>query len=891
MRLATSALLIAVAALAAAQAPLKTVTPEVAKTWERLGTWTVTRDGRWHAATVDRIDADGRLVVKENDGKNGFEVPNGSGPVFSPDGAWVAYRVSPPKAAAEKLRNERKPVETKLVWRELASGKETTVDAVATFQFLKSGPLIYRRAPAEGNKEGAAELGVVNLATGDTLILDAVTDFAANRAEDILAVETATARGTKSVVLLDPKAGTMRPLYTGPDSPAGLGFARKADVLGFMLGKEEPKKAGKDNRIVIVTDLRGAPKSRTLEPQKQAGYPAGSRLVDAAGLRLSDDGKVVSFGIGRWRPEVKPDPIASNVEIWNTMDLVTVPMQRVTAGADAQAASTAVWHLDQPAYRLVDEAGKTDAVLSSTGGIALVNDETPYLKAASDGTDVYDVRVIDTLTGVSRTLAKGLNFPARLSPTGRFAMTFDKGRWTVYDAATGKELAKTPAGFEETLDDHTVVQKPPSNGGTWLRDDAGWIVSDDFDLWRFTPGLGFAKMTDGRTAKLRHAVVDDRPDDGEFVSAAEPIFVTTQSPETKREGFGVIENGKFRSLIADDRAFISLRRAGETDRLLFVSLSETDSPALMVTNTRFEAMKPVLRTNPQQREYAWTRNRLVSYKSRWGAPLQGVLSYPADYQPGRQYPMVTYIYERLSDEMHNYQMPNPYAPYSVGELTQRGYFVFKPDIAYHRAGRPGEDAVDCLEPAVAAAAKMEPGIDAARVGLIGHSWGGYQTAFVTSVSKTFRVGVAGAPLTDLVSMANTHYWNVGMPNQPILETSQGRMRKPFYEAMTEYLANSPIWRSETRRAPILIAHGDADGAVDYHQGVALYNTLRRMGKPAVLVLYPGENHGLAKKSVREDYARRMYHYLDVHLRAIPAEGWVTSGTPLLDGREAVGKKD
>jgi dipeptidyl aminopeptidase/acylaminoacyl peptidase len=368
--------------------------------------------------------------------------------------------------------------------------------------------------------------------------------------------------------------------------------------------------------------------------------------------------------------------------------------------------------------------------------------------------------------------------------------------------------------------------------------------------------------------------------DDEFLRLDKPTYFTLQGEDTKRSGFAVrLPSGEFQTLAYDDQRFAALRRIREGDRFLFSLQSFSEAPGFYVTNGRFEAVKPVLRTNPQQSEFAWGKTQLVSYKSRWGMPLQGVLVYPAVYRQGSTYPMVTVIYERQSDGLHSYRFPSETDPYNVQMLSQRGYFVFLPDIAY-RTGNPGLSAVDCLEPALDAVLRLRAGVDPQRIGLAGHSWGAYQTVFVLTKSKRFRVGVAGAPLTELISMSNSFYWNTGVPNVEIFEASQGRMGVPWWDALQQYMANSPLFQVQGLQAPLMVVFGDEDGAVDWHQGQYLYNTLRRMGKPLVMVVYRGENHFPAKRSNQLDFTRRAWHFLDVHLKGAKPEAWVTQGQPL-----------
>jgi len=80
----------------------------------------------------------------------------------------------------------------------------------------------------------------------------------------------------------------------------------------------------------------------------------------------------------------------------------------------------------------------------------------------------------------------------------------------------------------------------------------------------------------------------------------------------------------------------------------------------------------------------------------------------------------------------------------------------------------------------------------------------------------------------------------------------------------------------------MILHNDKDGAVDFNQGIELFNILRRLHKPVVMLQYEGENHGLVKAENQRDYAVRMREFFDHHLLGAPAPPWLTDGVRRLD---------
>ena len=171
-------------------------------------------------------------------------------------------------------------------------------------------------------------------------------------------------------------------------------------------------------------------------------------------------------------------------------------------------------------------------------------------------------------------------------------------------------------------------------------------------------------------------------------------------------------------------------------------------------------------------------------------------------------------------------------------------------------------------------------IDPKNVGMIGHSWGGFDTAFLaTHTNDVFAAAVAGAPITDLVSNYGNHHWSSGIAETDHIETGQQRMEVPLYEDLPAYIRNSAVFNVQNMTMPLLIEVGDADGTVFWHQGVELYNVARRAKKNVVLLVYGGEDHGLRQKKNQVDY-----HQPDPRVvRSLPegrrGRAWITSGVP------------
>lgn len=166
-------------------------------------------------------------------------------------------------------------------------------------------------------------------------------------------------------------------------------------------------------------------------------------------------------------------------------------------------------------------------------------------------------------------------------------------------------------------------------------------------------------------------------------------------------------------------------------------------------------------------------------------------------------------------------------------------------------------------------------VDEKKVGLIGHSWGGYQANFVPTETDIFAASVAGAGLTNLFSM----YGAIspafgGAPESGHFEVSQERMVQPPYEIPDAYMNNSAVMNVHKLKTPILMEVGDNDTNVNMRQSMEYYNVGRRAGKEMVLLVYAKEGHGLRNRNNQIDYHNRIMQWFGHYLKGEPAPVWM-----------------
>jgi dipeptidyl aminopeptidase/acylaminoacyl peptidase len=528
-------------------------------------------------------------------------------------------------------------------------------------------------------------------------------------------------------------------------------------------------------------------------------------------------------------------------------------------------------------------------VVAPKGRWAVGYDNREYeLDGNLDGRNYRDVSVIDMTTGARKPALKKSRYSFSISTDGSHLLYYDDGAFLTYEFATGKTYPITkdiPADFVNEDDDHNV-KNPPDYPVGWSEDGQSVLLSDGWDIWSVGVHGGKAVnlTVNGRKDQIRYRGLTSLDPEDKGIDLAKPQYVNIYGEWTKKAGLGRIEKGKPGAavLLWDEAGFgfpIKARKAGV---FLYTRDTAKDSPDAYATDAAFKSGRRLTDINPQQKDFLWSSGQmLLDYKmdpkSGKDVKLQAALYLPANYEKGKRYPTLVYYYEKMSQGLNRYTSPSANG-FNKSVYTSNGYAVLIPDITY-KINDPGMSAVWCVLPALDAAVAAGV-VDRSKVGLQGHSWGGYQTAFLVTQAD-FAAAVAGAPLTNMISMYSSIYFNSGSGNMAIFESSQGRFLGGYWDNLEAYQRNSPVYYAARVKTPLIILHNDKDGAVDWNQGIEYYNTLRRLKKPVIMLQYVGENHGLAKPANQKDYTVRMKEFFDHYLMGRPAPKWMEEGIPFL----------
>jgi dipeptidyl aminopeptidase/acylaminoacyl peptidase len=282
--------------------------------------------------------------------------------------------------------------------------------------------------------------------------------------------------------------------------------------------------------------------------------------------------------------------------------------------------------------------------------------------------------------------------------------------------------------------------------------------------------------------------------------------------------------------------------------------------------------------DPQQSDYNWLSVELHHWKMFDGKISEGLLYKPENFDSTKKYPIIFYFYERDARTRYDYIAPQPVrASINITYFVSNGYLVFDPDIFY-KTGQPGEDAYNSVISAVRYLSKFK-WVDTTKMALQGHSWGGYQVAYLVTRTHLFAAAEAGAPVANMTSAYGGIRWGVGISRQFQYEKSQSRIGSTLWQHPELYIKNSPLFRADKVTTPLLMMHNDADGSVPWYQGIEYFSALRRLGKKAWLIEYNGEDHGLQERRNRKDWSLRLSQFFDYYLKGQAPARWITDGVP------------
>ncbi len=455
-------------------------------------------------------------------------------------------------------------------------------------------------------------------------------------------------------------------------------------------------------------------------------------------------------------------------------------------------------------------------------------------------------------------------FPVSWSPDSNLLSYTSEGNCFIAPAGGGG--AQNLAGSSQPNFDH--VYRAP------LWDTSGqnlYLLASD-TLWRVSIADSAVKAVT-RIPNRRLIEVVSPGGGGRFWSpdGGESLYLITRDDETKRIGFCKVNlrTGQFSELMEVDAncgspAILTIDVSCESQRVIYTRQDAQRCEDIWIAGVNFQNPRQLTHVNPSHDVTVMGASRLIKWRSLDGQKLSGALLLPAGYDAGKRYPLVVWVYggDRGGDLVNQFGLKNPGVNH-LQLLATRGYAVLFPDAPLQE-GTPMSDLAKTVLPGVDRVVEM--GIaDPERLGVMGHSFGGYCALALIAQTTRFKVAISSGGYGNWIG----HYGQMRRDGSTYARWhTEGKLGGTPWQSRHRYIENSPVFYLDRVQTPLLLLHGGLDNAVPSFLADEIFAGLRGLEKWVMYVKYEGEGHTPAdwEYANHVDYWERIITVLDEFLK-------------------------
>ncbi len=884
--------------------------------WNRITQQQISHDGNIVVYKTEPWEGNSQLKIVEKDGDEILSVKGGSDFEIMDDSKFVIFEIEPDQKIVHELKlkktEEEKLPKSQLGIFHIETSKLDTIHNIQSYKVPKkwNGWVAYQlnkfEADTSENKKERNEKGytlaIQNLKTNQKLIFPFVTDYIL--AKDYKAISFISSGDDKDfnagVYYVDLNDAHLKTLFTAKATYKKMSMNNEASQLAFIADTSDNKK----DDFSIFLWARGEETHEIVTSQSE-GIPGNREVSPNSNLQFADKTNRLFFGTSEIKPEKDTtilDEEIPKLDIWHWNGPVLYSQQLNTLEEDLKKSYLAVFFLDDKKVVQLEQVYYSGIELIKNGDtdkvIAWSNEPYSVQFMWEGEPEHFDFYLVDIYTGNAEMIKEDCRAYPQVSTEGQYVYwyNFEDTSWNTFNIKTHKEFKVTSPTKIQVADEMNDIPNLPESYGTagWIKDDKALLVYDRYDIWKVDPEnkskpVNLTKT--GRNEKTTYRIIDfknyNRLLQGDHLNGFdidETIYLIGHNEISRADGYfkTSLKRPKVPEALIKDKFQLN-RPIKAKDKDVFVFTRETFQvfPDLMLTDNEFENPVKISNVNPQQENFLWGTKELYTWTSIDGRKLDGLLIKPPNFDPTKEYPMIVNFYEKASQNLYDHEMPEAHrSTIDYHYYSSNGYIIFNPDI-YYKEGYPGESAFNCVMPGVTQLI-AEGFVDKDRIAAQGHSWGGYQVAYLATRTNLFAAIESGAPVVNMFSAyGGIRLWT-GRNRSFQYEHTQSRIGKSIWESPLRYLENSPLFTADKIQTPMLIMHNEGDGAVPFSQGVEFFIALRRMGKEAWLLNYNEADHWPLVVRDKYDFQIRMAQFFDYYLKNKPMPDWMRVGVPAVE---------
>lgn len=786
--------------------------------------------------------ASGRLNIIEK--VTSYKIPTDG------NGKWLAYKTG-----------------DNLVLHDLFSGSEKKYTSVNDYFFSKDGTALVFQTEIKNEKDTIYEILWNNLATGNSFSV-----------------------------------------LKGRHFSSGFTFDAAATQLAFIVEKTNVEK----NYNSLYYYNKGTSAAILRVDENTQGMTKDMAIAEGSEIFFSPNGKRIFFKLKKIKTLSDRNGIEiPEVNVWNYLD--EHPMsQQIKDYKNGWQNYTAV--ISENSNNIIQietkdtQFGFLKLSANGDGDYAMHIRDCDFLQAHWRKKSRPNIQLVSLKEGTRKDIIEDqiIDIGDSFSPNGNYLYWYDRKlrNYFSYHIPTQqiKNLTKTISRYLP-CDENTEPGAGITFGDIgWLKSGKAFLIYDKYDIWKIDPqGLvppvcvtgGYGRKNNiifRVTSTIEYSAVETFSDN-------QTVILSAFDRNNKYNGFFSVNLSKPKTLEKlvmsaniyyydfyfpgtkqnIDVPYRFLLKAKNADVFLTQRCSTNEFTNLYATKD-FKHFTKLTKEEPQK-QYNWVTTELVRWKRFDNTLGEGILYKPENFNPKNKYPIIFYFYEENSNAIHSYpKVENLGGPMNIPFFVSNGYIVFVPDIKY-KLGAIGESAYNSVVSAAKFFSKM-PWIDSTKIGIQGHSFGGYQVNYIVTRTNMFAAAMSAAGLSNLISFYGSirkDWGNAG--GQYLSESGQIRMGGNLWQAQEQYTKNSPIFQAHKIKTPILLMQCEDDGAVPMAQGIEFFLALRRLNKKVWMLEYDGGGHSVNGLTNLFDYDNRMLQFFDHYLRNKPAPIWMTKGIP------------
>ena len=893
--------------------------------WNRITEKKISNDGNFVVYKLEPWKGDSELKITGTSGNEIASINCGNKAEITSDSKFVIFTIKPEEEEVKKLKLKKtKKEDMPMNQLGIYNLEVENLESIANLKSVKvpkkwDGWIAYQtksiQLPDTSKTEGEEKekmkkesddngfmLNIRNLNDGTLTQFPFVTSYVlATDEKSVAFVSTGDKKDFKAgVYMIDLTTMSKVQLMDHKGEYKQPTFNKDASRLAFLADTTNNKK--EDFGLFLWNK---SSETKEIINNENENIPEGWEISINGEISFGENTNRIFLGLSPIKPEKDTTVLEEEIpvlDVWHWNEPILHTQQLNTKSDDLKKSYLSVYHLDNNKLIQLEKENHSGIKLISKGDSdkLLAWSNLPYsVQTMWEGyPEHHDLFLIDINTGESRMIKEDcLGYP-KVSPEGNYIYWYNYAdtSWNTYHIVSNKEYKVTDSNVIQSADEINDIPNYPDDYGIagWLENDEAFLVYDRFDIWKVDPQNKKAVVNitrNGRTEKIRYRLVDFENDYlrsiGEERVGVDPKkthYVIAHNEITRNDGIytiSVAQSGEPKQLLNGSFRLSKPLKAKDSDIYVYTRETFQEFPDLLVTENNFKKSKKISNANPQQSEFLWGTKELYSWTSLDGQKLEGLLVKPANFDPNKKYPLIVNFYEKSSQRLYNHQIPEAHrSTVDYHYYSSNDYIIFNPDV-YYKEGYPGESAFNCVMSGVTALID-EGFIDENAIAAQGHSWGGYQVAYLATRTNLFAAIESGAPVVNMFSAyGGIRLWS-GRNRSFQYEHTQSRIGKTIWESPLRYLENSPLFTADKIETPMLIMHNEDDGAVPFSQGVEFFIALRRMGKTAWLLNYNEADHWPTKVRDKYDFQIRLAQFFDYYLKGKPMPLWMKEGIPAVD---------